>query len=38
MLMKHISNAHLDNVKLKDKMLLIEASECGRDTSMVTTK
>lgn len=28
MLMKNISNEHVDNVKLKGKMLLIVASEC----------
>lgn len=33
MLMKNISNEHLDNVKLKGKMLLIVASKHDRDIS-----
>lgn len=33
MLMKNINNAYLDNIKLVDKVLLIVASECDRDTS-----
>lgn len=33
MLMKNINDAHLGNVKLKDKMLLNVTSECDRDTS-----
>lgn len=33
MLKKNISNTYLDNIKLVDKVLLIVASECDRDTS-----
>lgn len=33
MLMKSISDEHLDNVKLKGKLLLIVASDHDRDTS-----
>lgn len=33
MLMKNISNAYVGNIKLVDKVLLIVASECDRDTS-----